>query len=196
MKFSDTQCNYYINNIYFDIYEKLFRSKKNTVKNVLEIGFNYHGGHIQMFHDYFENAVIYGFEYSNYNNYLLNYSNNERIQLFSNINAIWYETFNDLVLKNHIKYDVIMDNGPKTLYHKITFLTFYTLALADDGIICIPNIKDIGWIDVLRNFVPDNLKDYIEVYDLRHLKNNTNDILFVINKSKMINKVNYLKLFT
>jgi hypothetical protein len=44
---------------YLDLYERLLKSKKKTALNVLEIGVHF-GGSIKLWHDYFENAVVYG----------------------------------------------------------------------------------------------------------------------------------------
>jgi len=42
----------------------------------------------------------------------------------------------------------------------------------------------LDWIDILKNEVPDNLKEFIEIYDLRETKNRYDDLVFVINKNK------------
>ena len=39
------------------------------------------------------------------------------------------------------------------------------------------------WVDILKEEVPEHLKDFIEVYDLK-TKGNYNDVVFVINKKK------------
>ena len=56
--------------------------------------------------------------------------------------------------------------------------------MTDDG--RIPIIEDVqswDWIDTLKNEVPDNLKQFIKVYDLRENKNRYDDIVFTIDKS-------------
>ena len=39
---------------------------------------------------------------------------------------------------------------------------------------------------ILANLVPDNLKKYIEIYDLRNVRQCPDNIVFVINKNKLI----------
>ena len=56
--------------------------------------------------------------------------------------------------------------------------------MTDDGILIIEDIQDINWINILTNVVPDNLKQFIEIFDLRSNKDRYDDILFVINKNK------------
>jgi hypothetical protein len=48
----------------------------------------------------------------------------------------------------------------------------------------IEDIQDINWIPDLINSVPNHLKSFIEIYDLRHIKDRYDDILFVINTNK------------
>jgi len=47
---------------YLATYEKLFSKKKETAKNVLEVGIHF-GGSIKLWHDYFVNSTVYGIEY-------------------------------------------------------------------------------------------------------------------------------------
>jgi hypothetical protein len=61
--------------------------------------------------------------------------------------------------------------------------------MTDDGILIIEDVQSIDWIDTLKSVVPDNLKQYIKVYDLRLNKGRYDDIVFTINKSISINVV-------
>lgn len=45
-------------------------------------------------------------------------------------------------------------------------------------------IDSIKYILELKNSVPDDKKKFINVYDLRHIKNRYDDIVFTIDKSK------------
>jgi hypothetical protein len=66
----------------------------------------------------------------------------------------------------------------------VTYLDLYLPLLKEDGILVIEDVQDINWIEGLINCVPEHLKQYVEVIDLRHMKNRYDDILFVVNKSK------------
>ena len=65
-----------------------------------------------------------------------------------------------------------------------TFINLYLNVLTDDGILIIEDVQSIEWLEILKNEVPENLKEFIEFYDLREIKNRYDDIVFVINKSK------------
>jgi hypothetical protein len=57
--------------------------------------------------------------------------------------------------------------------------------MADDGILIIEDVQQIEWIEILKNEVPESLKPYIHVYDLRENKNRYDDIVFTIDKTKV-----------
>jgi len=82
-----------------------------------------------------------------------------------------------------LKFDIMIDDGPHTLESMIFFIENYSKLLEDDGILVVEDVQSIEWIEQLTNVVPENLKKYIFVYDLRENKDRYDDILFVINKS-------------
>ncbi len=54
--------------------------------------------------------------------------------------------------------------------------------MTDDGILIIEDVQSYDWIKVLKNEVPEHLKKYIKVYDLRQNKGRYDDIVFSIDK--------------
>ena len=76
----------------------------------------------------------------------------------------------------------MLDDGPHTLNSMKTFIKLYSQIMTDDGILIIEDVQDWNWIEILKNEVSDDLKEFIEVYDLRHVKKRYDDIVFVINK--------------
>jgi hypothetical protein len=89
---------------------------------------------------------------------------------------------NNLLDKN-IRCDFLLDDGPHTLESMKQFITLYTQIMTQDGILIIEDVQDWDWIDILSNTVPNNLKQYIKVYDLRYINNRYDDIVFTIDKS-------------
>ena len=81
-------------------------------------------------------------------------------------------------------FDMLLDDGPHTLESMKIYLTLYSQILADDGILILEDIQSIDWIEILIESVPENLKKFIEVYDLRKNKGRYDDIVLVINKTK------------
>jgi hypothetical protein len=175
---------------YLELYEKLLCDKKVTAKNVLEIGIgpaNFHasgnGGSIKMWHEYFINATVFALDIIHENDVWNEIKNKSRIKLLTSCDAYNETFFKNTFLNKNIKFDMILDDGPHTLESMKTCIKLYSQILTDDGILIIEDVQDIKWLDILSNEVPAHLKSYIEVYDLRHIKNRYDDIVFVINKS-------------
>jgi len=168
---------------YLDSYERLFNHLRHKAKNVIEIGI-YSGGSLKLWFDYFQNATIYGVDINDENCIWHDVKGRDRIKLLTNCDG-YDQTFflNNFVAKN-IRFDAIIDDGPHTLESMQIFISLYSVLLTDDGVLVIEDIQDMEWIDKLKEIVPDNLKKYIEVYDLRNVKNRYDDIMFVINKNK------------
>jgi len=171
---------------YLDIYEKLLESKKETANKILEIGIS-QGGSIKLWHDYFKNATIYGLDIIKIKDIWKEIKNNKRIILgcFDAYNS--YFVNNQFVNKN-LKFDVLIDDGPHSLESMIFFIENYLQLLEPDGIFIIEDVQSMDWVEDLKKIVPNEFKEFIEIYDLRENKNRYDDILFVINKNKNKNK--------
>lgn len=55
--------------------------------------------------------------------------------------------------------------------------------MTDDGILIIEDVQYWEWINILMNAVPEHLKKFVKVYDLRPIKGRYDDIVFTIDKS-------------
>lgn len=171
---------------YLDLYEKLLCTKKNTARNILEIGIGYpgdNGGSIKMWHDYFINANIYTLDIQHINDVWDEIKNKDRINLFTSIDAYDEINFKEIFLDKNIKFDMMLDDGPHSLESMKQFIKLYSQIMTEDGILMIEDVQAIEWLDELKDVVPENLKKYIRCYDLRANKGRYDDIVFVINKS-------------
>lgn len=163
---------------YLNLYQSLLQNKKYTCKNVIEVGVEW-GGSIKLWHDYFPNATIYGCDIYEESIMWDQIKNNDRIKLFNSTNAY------DPLFVNQIKdiqFDFALDDGPHTLESMIQFIQLYLPLMTEDGMFIIEDVQDISWLDVLRSYVPDELKHNIKTYDLRSIKGRYDDIVFVIDK--------------
>jgi hypothetical protein len=168
---------------YLDLYEKLLFSKKETAKNILEIGI-FDGGSIKLWHDYFQNATIYGLDVKKISETWDGIKNNKRIQLGS-FDAYNEKFFKSQLLNKNIKFDMMLDDGPHTLESMKRFIKLYSQVMTNDGILIIEDIPKWEWIEILTNETPKNLKEFIKSYDLRNIKGRYDDIVFTIDKSKI-----------
>jgi hypothetical protein len=166
---------------YLPLYQTLFESKKYTAKNVLEIGI-FNGGSIKLWNDFFTNANIYGLDIIHKNHVVDELLNDKRIILYTSTDAYDSNFFKSHFLDKNIKCDIMLDDGPHTLESMKKFINLYSQIMTDDGILIIEDVQSWDWIDILKNEVPEHLKKYINVYDLRQNKNRYDDIVFTIDK--------------
>lgn len=164
---------------YLPLYQKLLIKKKNTAKNVLEIGI-YLGGSIKLWNDFFVNAKIHGLDMIPIEQ-MWSEIKNDDIVLY-NSDAYDDNFFNENFLNKNIKFDFMLDDGPHTLSSMIKFIQLYSKVMEDDGILIIEDIQSFEWIEILNCFVPDHLKQFVKVYDLRNNKGRYDDIVFTIDK--------------
>ena len=164
---------------YLPLYQQLLAGKKETAKNVLEVGI-WAGGSIKMWSDFFVNANVYGLDIIN--DVWEGLKNNEKIILYTSTDAYNENFFIDKFLNQNIKFDFMLDDGPHTLESMVQFIRLYSKIMADDGILIIEDVQDWSWINVLTNEVPDHLKQFVKVYDLRQNKGRYDDIVFTIDK--------------
>ena len=179
---------------YLDLYQKLLISKKDKAKNVLEVGIGdgnqgiSDGGSIRLWHDFFRNATIYAIDIKNIENVWDGIKNNDRIILYTSSDAYNDEFFNTHFLNKSMKFDFMLDDGPHSLETMKKFIKLYSQIMTDDGILIIEDIQNWEWVEILRNEVPENLKQYVVAYDLRKNKNRYDDIVFTIDKTIIMNK--------
>jgi cephalosporin hydroxylase len=167
---------------YLPLYQNLLISKKETAKNVLEVGI-YYGGSIKLWSDFFTKANVYGLDIINIDAVWEGIKNNERIILHTSTDAYDNDFFITHFLNKNIKFDFMLDDGPHSLESMKQFIKLYSQIMTDDGILIIEDVQSWDWIDTLKNEVPENLKQFIKIYDLRQNKNRYDDIVFTIDKS-------------
>ena len=171
---------------YFELYDKLFNPIRSQSKNILEIGIgNFrvkNGGSILLWKMYFKNALIHGADIISEDRVYDIILKNKSIKLYLDSDA--YKTeFVEEFKKQNILFDVIIDDGPHTLDSQCKCIELYSELLTDKGILVIEDVQDILWIEKFKQITPNHLKKYMHIYDLRHVKNRYDDIVFVINKN-------------
>ena len=166
---------------YLPLYQNLLIKKKETATNVLEVGIC-NGGSIKLWSDYFINANVYGLDIMNINNVWDEIKNKKNIILHTSSDAYNNNFFTTNFLDKNIKCDFMLDDGPHSLESMKQFIKLYSQIMTRDGILIIEDVQSWDWIDILINEVPDYLKPFIKIYDLRSNKNRYDDIVFTIDK--------------
>lgn len=172
---------------YIDVYEALFRDKKDTAKRVLEIGvgdWHPNGGSAKMWAGYFENAAVHIVDIINIDRINPDVFAHPRIHLHASNDAYNPNFFTNTFLSKDVKCDILIDDGPHTLESMIKFIQMYSKLMKDDGILVVEDVQDYAWIKTLEAATPEELKPYIEIYDIRNVKGRYDDLLFVVNKTK------------
>lgn len=167
---------------YLDTYQKLFDPKKESARHILEIGIE-RGGSIKLWSDFFTNATIYGVDTMSIDVCWKEIMNKPNIILHTSTNAYNPEYIINNFINKGVKFDVLIDDGPHSLESMIIFINLYTQILADDGILIIEDVQHLEWTTTLSNVVPEELKKYIKIHDLRPNIGRHDDILFIIDKS-------------
>jgi len=169
---------------YLELYQNLLINKKDTAKNVLEVGIQ-DGGSIKLWSNFFINANVYGIDIMKIDKVWEGIKNKNNIILHTSCDAYNDNFFINNFLNKNIKYDFMLDDGPHTLESMKKFIKLYSQIMTDDGILIIEDVQSWDWIDILKNEVPEDLKQFIKIYDLRPNKNRYDDIVFTIDKSNI-----------
>jgi hypothetical protein len=173
---------------YLDLYETLLVKKKETATNVLEIGIGdgnqgiSNGGSIKLWHDYFTNADVYGVDVRPIYAVWDGLKNSSRIKLCTSINA-YDRNFTNTLLQNNTRFDMVLDDGPHSLDSMKACIHLYLPLLKEDGILIIEDVQDFNWFEILKNEVPESFRQYVKIYDLRHIKGRYDDLVFTVDKS-------------
>ena len=167
---------------YLPLYQTLLVGKKESAKNVLEVGID-RGGSIKLWSQFFTNATVHALDIISISKVWEGIQNNEKIVLHTTTDAYNEMYFNYHFLDKKVRFDFLLDDGPHTLESMIKFIELYSQVMTEDGILIIEDVQSWDWIYVLQSHTPEHLKPFIKTYDLRPNKNRYDDIVFTIDKS-------------
>jgi cephalosporin hydroxylase len=170
---------------YLPLYQQLLEGKRESAKNVLEVGI-FKGGSIQLWSEFFTNATVYGLDVIKIEEVWTKLKENPKIILHTSTNAYDEELFKKNFLDKGIRFDFMLDDGPHTLESMIKFIELYSQIMTDDGILIIEDVQSWSWLPILTKTVPEELQKYIKIYDLRPNKGRYDDIVFTIDKFNII----------
>ena len=166
---------------YLVLYENLLRDKRETAQNVLELGIG-DGGSLKLWREYFTNATITGIDLLSQDSFLNELKHDDKMKIYHSTDGYNASFVFSTFLNNSILFDFMLDDGHHTLEGQQAFIILYSQLLSDDGILVIEDIQNMDYIPLLTNVVPENLKQYVKVYDLRPNKSRYDDVVFTIDK--------------
>ena len=169
---------------YLPIYEKLFESRQSA-KNVLEVGV-FDGNSIMLWHDFFQQANIYGLDTRDMPPFL---------SLLSRVVLTHGDAYTtqvvDLLRQDAEKrsgcgaFDVLIDDGPHTIDSMKFFAENYTGLLAQDGVLIIEDVQSPSWIPEIIDAFPEAVRGKVGSYDLRQANPAVwDDILIVLDMNR------------
>ena len=158
---------------YLEAYEALFSPRRESARDVLELGVN-HGGSIAMWQRFFPNATVTGVDIS-MQNVRANLSD-PRVRLV-NADAYTHETTRAL---GDRAYDIIIDDGPHTLESMLFVAAHYSALLAPGGVLVIEDIQSMDWVGPITAAFPEHLRQNVSVVDRRSVKGRYDDVLDVL----------------
>ena len=169
---------------YIPIYEQLFKNRKNSVSNILEIGIG-SGGSLQLWNDYFPNANVYGIDLNYTHDYLDRYNRIHQIK----DDAYSKQCIEDNFISKGIKFDIIIDDGPHNKLSQMMTMQLYFPLLTNDGIVIIEDVQDHlnpgVWIKDIIESLPKKYQEYAQVIDLRGFNKSPDDLMIVLDKSRI-----------
>lgn len=162
---------------YGPVYEDLLARFQGKSVNLLEVGVQY-GGSLLLWHQLLPKAYIVGVDVQNaVHPSIFERMDNARYSLivddaYSDATAAKIKT----IMPTGI--DVAIDDGPHTLASQVAFIKLYAPQLSENGIAIIEDVQDVGWLNSLREAVPEGMAGYS--VDRRHVKGRYDDLMFVI----------------
>lgn len=159
---------------YLNVYEDVFKTHKDSIKNLLEIGVQY-GLSIQLWNDFLPNAKIYGVDIIPLpNDFVLS-------DRMTHIIGDAYDVNFMQKYFNNIEFDLIIDDGPHTLESMEFFSKHYNKLLTENGVMIIEDIPVFEWTKKIINALPNKLQNKAKIIDNRYINNRWDDICIVVN---------------
>lgn len=154
------------------VYDKHFERIKNSASKILEIGVQ-GGGSLNLWKDYFTNATVFGMDIT----YTQNVSSEGIFQIVGNA---YSESMTEILTDG--SFDVIIDDGSHLLQDMVFFVKNYLSKIKPDGILVVEDISNLDWANKILFSLPEYIREYARIYDLRHVNNRWDDIIIVVDK--------------
>ena len=168
---------------YTGIYEYLLKPfKDNSYGILLEIGVR-HGGSSLLWWEYLPNfqfALVDPVETVG-NNIKQIFNKDPERYLFYNADA-YTKDCQESLKEDWEMFNVIIDDGPHTPNSQKWTIENYLELLTEDGILIIEDIESNDVLEMLKESVPKEYKNKIEVYDVRETLGRYDDLILVVRK--------------
>lgn len=178
---------------YIPFYESIFRKKRSSTLNILEIGILF-GDSLMLWNEYFQNSTIYGIDdfsqpdgqaFHNFKpvnkNHVL-----KKLGNFPRIKPLVFNSENTSDIETHlmgISFDIIIDDACHTLQNQLNNIQNYLPYLNSNGIYVCEDIDSYEIAQLLKASADRSFKDIeTEIIEF-NIKTRPDDRLLIINKS-------------
>lgn len=165
---------------YTGMYEEILSQYKNKDCTLLEIGIQT-GGSALLWSKYLPNAIFTFSDIDPVNPGVLEMIDINRY-VFIQADAYSEHGLNMIRNSRPNGFDIIIDDGPHTLQSQIECIRKYLPIVKKGGYLIIEDVQHISWCDILRNEVPIEYRDNIEISDTVSFKGRYDDIVFIVKK--------------
>ena len=134
----------------------------------------YFGHSLILWAEWFSQAKILGVDINPRGNWEQDCARYPQIQL------AFGDAYNMHSLQYIPKADIIIDDGSHHPDHQVWAVKHLATKVKPGGIFVIEDVLEDSTINRLKDATPLHLRDYVEVIDLRHVKDRLDDMMFVI----------------
>jgi cyclopropane fatty-acyl-phospholipid synthase-like methyltransferase len=162
-------------------YEKEFEGKRDSVKNVLELGVQW-GGSLMLWSEWFPNAKVVGLDI--YEKVLEHYAEMRGAREYPNVEIRIQDGYVNPVIAEHpdSHYDYIIDDGPHSIESMIVAIHKWLPKVKPGGKLVIEDIQNYDWFEKLEKEVSPELATEFRRFDFRKNKNRSDDMIFEITR--------------
>ena len=159
-----------------------FHDKRDTVKNILEIGVA-SGGSLVLWTQWFTNAKVLGIDISE--DSLDSYKKTRGENEYPNVEIRIQDAYSDPVIAEHPNdfYDYIIDDGPHSIQSMVVAVRKWLPKIKPGGKLIIEDIQNYDWFVALEKEIDKELSDESRRFDFRKSKNRYDDMIFEVTRA-------------
>ena len=158
---------------YIDVYQTVLEPISVSATRVLEVGIQ-QGGSIKLWHDFFQNAHVYGIDIS---------LEKVEIDLSSpRITCLTADAYDTEFVKSlgYGTFDFVIDDGPHTKESMMFFAREYIKLLKPGGVLIIEDIQSPEWIPDILLSLPPSVRNIASIHDHCSIKNRWDDLFIIV----------------
>lgn len=162
-------------------YTHEFKDKRDSVKNVLELGVQW-GGSLMLWSEWFPNAKVVGLDI--YEGVIEHYNEMRGTREYPNVEIRIQDGYVNPVIAEHPDsfYDYIIDDGPHSLESMKVAIQKWLPKVKPGGKLVIEDIQNHDWFEKLEKEISPELSTEFRRFDFRKNKNRSDDMILEITR--------------